>query len=64
MVPVALNSGLFWPRRQFLRNPGTIVLQFLEPIPPGLPRKEFDALLRDGIASATTALELEGQSKI
>ncbi|MBT3332836.1 MAG: 1-acyl-sn-glycerol-3-phosphate acyltransferase [Rhodospirillaceae bacterium] len=64
VVPVALNSGLFWPRRQFLRNPGTIVLQFLEPIPPGLPRKEFDALLRDRIDSATTALELEGQSKI
>ncbi len=35
-VPVALNSGLFWPRRSFIRRPGTIVLQFLEPIGPGL----------------------------
>ena len=70
VVPVALNSGLFWPRRQFLRNPGTIVLEFLEPIPPGLPRKEFDALLRTRIDNATSALEqeaaleVEAQSKI
>lgn len=62
VVPVALNSGLFWPRRQFLRRPGTIVLEFLEPIPPGLPRKEFDALLRQRIESATAALEAEGMA--
>src|SRR5690606_19631033 len=36
VVPVALNSGLFWPRRQFLRHPGTIVIEFLPAIPPGL----------------------------
>ncbi|MDA1098940.1 MAG: lysophospholipid acyltransferase family protein [Proteobacteria bacterium] len=59
VVPVALNSGLFWPRRQFMRRPGTIVLEFLEPIPPGLPRKEFDALLKDRIETATAALEAE-----
>ena len=34
-VPVALNSGLFWPRRKFLRYPGTIVLEVLDPIPRG-----------------------------
>jgi 1-acyl-sn-glycerol-3-phosphate acyltransferase len=43
-VPVALNSGLYWPRRQLLRYPGTIIVEFLEPIPPGLPRKEFRTL--------------------
>ncbi len=59
VVPVALNSGWFWPRRQYLRRPGTIVLEFLEPIPPGLPRKEFEALLMDRIEKATTALEAE-----
>jgi 1-acyl-sn-glycerol-3-phosphate acyltransferase len=40
-VPVALNSGLFWPRRSLLRRPGTIVVEFLDPIPPGLPKSEF-----------------------
>ncbi|MBT7759829.1 MAG: 1-acyl-sn-glycerol-3-phosphate acyltransferase [Rhodospirillaceae bacterium] len=64
VVPVALNSGLFWPRRQFMRRPGTIVLEFLEPIPPGLPRKEFDALLQTRIETATAALEKEAQAKI
>ena len=40
-LPVALNSGLFWPRRTFLRYPGTIVIEFLDVIPPGLSRDEF-----------------------
>jgi len=59
VVPVALNSGFFWPRRQLMRHPGTIVLEFLEPIPPGLRRKEFDAQLQNRIENATSALELE-----
>lgn len=46
-IPVALNSGLFWPRHTFLRPPGRVVVQILPPIPPGLPRKEmFDRLVR------------------
>jgi 1-acyl-sn-glycerol-3-phosphate acyltransferase len=64
VVPVALNSGLFWPRRQFLRRPGTIVLEFLEPIPPGLPRKEFDALLQARIEGGTSSLEAEAGIEI
>ena len=44
-LPVALNSGLFWPRRTFMRYPGTLVVEFLDPLPPGLPRDEF--LARD-----------------
>ena len=35
-LPVALNSGLFWPRRTFMRYPGTLVVEFLDPLPPGL----------------------------
>ncbi|HET8727342.1 MAG TPA: lysophospholipid acyltransferase family protein [Alphaproteobacteria bacterium] len=41
VVPMALNSGVFWPRRSHLKRPGTITVEFLEPIPPGLPREEF-----------------------
>jgi len=40
-LPVALNSGLFWPRRSVLRRPGTILVEILPPIPPGLPKAEF-----------------------
>jgi 1-acyl-sn-glycerol-3-phosphate acyltransferase len=61
-VPFALNSGLFWPRRKFLRHPGTIVLEFLPPIPPGLPRKAFQAELEGAIEPATQALVAEGRA--
>ena len=40
-VPVALNSGLYWPRRSFLKYPGTIVIEFLPPIEAGLDSRAF-----------------------
>jgi 1-acyl-sn-glycerol-3-phosphate acyltransferase len=49
VVPVALNSGCFWPRRAFLKRPGTIVLRLLPPIPPGLPRQDFEPRLKQAI---------------
>jgi 1-acyl-sn-glycerol-3-phosphate acyltransferase len=55
-VPVALNSGVFWPRRSIRRRPGTIVVEFLEPIPPGLPRREFMSLLEERIETGTARL--------
>lgn len=58
-VPVAVNSGLFWPRRKFLRRPGTIVVEFLEPIPPGLDRETFMATLSERIETATGRLLAE-----
>jgi 1-acyl-sn-glycerol-3-phosphate acyltransferase len=54
--PVALNSGLFWPRRKFLRMPGTLVVEILDPIPPGLPRAEFRRRLEVMIEEATARL--------
>ena len=59
VVPVAVNSGLFWPRRALLKRPGRIVIDFLEPIPPGLERDAFVAELRRRIEETTRALELE-----
>jgi len=47
-VPAALNSGLLWPRRSFLRPPGVITVEILPMIPAGLDRKEmFERLVRD-----------------
>lgn len=41
VVPVAHVAGLYWPRRKFLRHPGTIKARFLPPIPAGLDKEEF-----------------------
>jgi 1-acyl-sn-glycerol-3-phosphate acyltransferase len=59
LVPAAVNSGLFWGRRAFLKRPGRIILEFLEPMPPGLPRARLMAELEARIEAATTALEEE-----
>ncbi|MAU60891.1 MAG: 1-acyl-sn-glycerol-3-phosphate acyltransferase [Parvibaculum sp.] len=55
-VPAAVNSGLFWARRGFTRRPGTILLEFLPPIPAGLDRKTFMAELETRIETATAKL--------
>ena len=55
-LPVALNSGLFWPRRTFMRYPGTLVVEFLDPLPAGLNRKDFIERIREAIEEATDRL--------
>ena len=59
VVPVAHNSGLFWGRRSFVKRPGRIVVQFLEPIQPGLERKAFMAELRARLETAADLLIAE-----
>ncbi len=54
--PVALNSGLYWPRRSFLKHPGTIIIEFLPAMPKGLERKSFMAELENRIETATNRL--------
>ncbi|MGF1609404.1 MAG: lysophospholipid acyltransferase family protein [Kiloniellales bacterium] len=56
VVPVALNSGLYWGRRSFHKRPGRIVLEFLPPIPPGLSRRAFLDELHERIESASDRL--------
>jgi 1-acyl-sn-glycerol-3-phosphate acyltransferase len=55
-----LNSGLYWPRRKFLRRPGTIVVEVLDPIPPGLPRDEFFRELQARLEEGSNRLLEEG----
>src|SRR5205814_2228485 len=45
-LPIALNSGLVWPRRSFLRYPGVVRVEILDPIPPGLPADAFVARIK------------------
>lgn len=54
--PVATNSGVHWPRHGFIRKPGLIVFEYLEPIPPGLKRAEFMRTLEERIETASTRL--------
>ena len=61
-VPVALNSGLFWPRRTLRRNPGTVLVEVLDPIAPGLERREFLAQLQRVLEEATARLVHEAES--
>jgi 1-acyl-sn-glycerol-3-phosphate acyltransferase len=61
---VALNSGLYWPRRRFIRHPGTIRLEILDPIAPGLPREEFFALVQARIEEASGRLLAEGRREL
>ncbi len=55
-VPVALNSGTVWPRRGFAPRPGHIVVEVLAPIPPGMKRDAFMALLEERIETASARL--------
>ena len=57
VVPVALNSGSFWPRKGIRKYPGCITLEFLPEIAPGLPRAAFMATLEEQIEQATACLE-------
>jgi 1-acyl-sn-glycerol-3-phosphate acyltransferase len=54
--PVATNSGVHWPAHGLLRKPGTIVFEYLEPIPPGLKRAEFMRILEARIETASNKL--------
>lgn len=58
-IPVALNSGLYWPRRSLRRYPGTIIVEFLKPIPAGLSRKDFAKRLENAIETASDGLIVE-----
>lgn len=59
-TPMATNSGIHWPAHGFLRHPGTVVFEFLEPIPAGLKRGEFMKELQARIETASNALLAEG----
>ncbi|MBY0462537.1 MAG: 1-acyl-sn-glycerol-3-phosphate acyltransferase [Alphaproteobacteria bacterium] len=64
VLPVALNSGVFWGRRSPIKKPGVITLRFLKPIPSGLPRSEFTTQLEESIETACKSLPLFGKEKI
>jgi 1-acyl-sn-glycerol-3-phosphate acyltransferase len=60
-LPIALNSGLFWPRRSIRRYPGIVRVEVLDPIPPGLGRKAFLERLQRDVEAATARLVAAGK---
>jgi len=61
-VPLALDSGLFWPRRSLLRFPGTVLVEVLDPIAPGLDSRAFLARLQTVLEDATARLVQESRA--
>lgn len=58
-APVATNVGVMWPRRGMYRRPGVAVIEFLEPIEPGMNRKEFMAVLEQRVEARSNELMRE-----
>ncbi len=63
-LPIALNSGLFWPRRSILRLPGTVLVEILDPIAPGLDKDAFFTRLQEELEAATARLLAESKTKM
>jgi 1-acyl-sn-glycerol-3-phosphate acyltransferase len=59
-IPIAHNSGLYWPRRGFLRKPGKIIVEFLPAVPAHLSRAEFMSELERRLEAGTAKLLVEG----
>lgn len=58
-VPAATNVGVFWPRHGITRKPGLAVVEFLDPMPPGLPVESFMAALEERVEAASDRLMAE-----
>ena len=63
VVPLATNLGLFWPLDGYEKHPGTATLEFLEPIPTGLPKDEFLARLEAAVEGKTAELIAEATGR-
>lgn len=58
IVPVALNSGLYWPKHKILKNPGVVIIQFLPAINQGLSKDDFNKELISAIEDASNKLAI------
>lgn len=63
VIPVATNTGLFWKKSSFLRYPGTVIFEFMEPLPAGLDKQHFMSELQNRIESKCQELNAETVKK-
>lgn len=59
IIPVAVNTGYFWPKKAFLKHPGKVIFQFLPPMPEGLGKREFIDELQGRIEAACREIDKE-----
>lgn len=59
VIPVALTTGLFWQKKSFLRYPGKVIIEFMEPIQPGMEKREFMDTLKKKIEDKCEELNQE-----
>lgn len=64
IVPLAMNTGLYWPRNSFWKKSGKVVFEFLPPIPTGLSPEDAMKMLEERIESASTRLVEEGRKAL
>ena len=64
IIPVALNSGMYWGRREFRKSAGKIIIEFLKPMEKGLKKTEFVSELKSLVEAATRKLEDEARGKL
>lgn len=63
IIPMALNSGLFWGRNSFIKKPGKVIFEFLAPIEAGLPDKKVMKALEDRLEEKSLALMREAKQQ-
>jgi len=62
--PVAVNTGVFWGKNSIWRRPGVAVIEYLDPIPAGLPKEQFMEQLEEVVEAASERLLVEGRSHL
>lgn len=64
IIPMALNTGLYWPRNAFWKKSGTVIIEFLPPIPPGQNEQNVMRQLEEQIEAASNRLVEEGRAAL
>jgi 1-acyl-sn-glycerol-3-phosphate acyltransferase len=64
IIPLAMNSGLYWPRNAFWKRSGKVIFEFLPPIPPGIPTSQVMAMIESQVEEASNRLLAEGRQLI
>ncbi|MEX0285906.1 MAG: lysophospholipid acyltransferase family protein [Paracoccaceae bacterium] len=57
--PVAVNVGVFWPKHGLLKKPGLAVVEFLDPMPPGMEKNAFMSELEERVEARSNELMRE-----
>ena len=64
ILPMAINAGVYWKKKAFIKRPGTVVFEFLPPIMPGQDPKKVLATLEKDIESHSDALVAQARQTL